>query len=206
MIGWMLAPAAFAATVQMQLVGVDGRGIAGTVVALRNTDAARAIANPIDAVMDQADRQFVPHVLVVPTGSRVSFPNSDSVSHQVYSFSPPKRFQLPLYRGKAHPPVLFDQPGIVTVGCNIHDQMRAYVYVVDAQYFGRTTADGSFAVADVAPGEYRVQIWHPRARDLRPLVDERVRIDTAGMQLTLRVPMPLKLRPESQVPPNWDAY
>jgi plastocyanin len=201
----MLAPAAFAAAVQLQLVGVDGRGIGGTVVALRSTDAARTLASPINAVMDQMDRQFVPHVLVVPTGSSANFPNSDSVSHQVYSFSAPKRFQLPLYRGKVHPPVVFDQPGIVTVGCNIHDQMRAYVYVVDAQHFGRTATDGSFA-ADVAPGEYRVQIWHPRARDLRPLVDQRISVDATGAELKLRVPTALKLRPESQVPANWDAY
>ena len=59
--------------------------------------------------MDQVDRQFVPHVLVVPTGSKVSFPNSDSVSHQVYSFSPAKSFELPLYRGNPNPPVVFDR-------------------------------------------------------------------------------------------------
>ena len=74
----------------------------------------------------------------VGVGTRVEFPNNDSVSHQVYSFSPAKRFQLPLYKGEIHPPVTFDQPGLVVLGCNIHDSMVGYIYVTDAPYFGTT--------------------------------------------------------------------
>jgi hypothetical protein len=152
------------------------------------------------------DRQFAPHVLVVPVGSPISFPNSDSVSHQVYSFSATKRFQLPLYRGKAYPPVLFDREGVVTLGCNIHDQMRAYVYVVEAQYFGRADRDGRWAAGDVEPGEYLLTIWHPQSRAQSPVLEQRVTVAAAGTQLLLRAAMPLKLRSESQVPANWDVY
>ena len=77
-----------------------------------------------------------------PPARGISFPNSDTVRHQVYSFSPVKRLELPLYRGKPFAPQAFDVAGVVTIGCNIHDSMRAYVYVVDAQYFGRTDATG----------------------------------------------------------------
>jgi len=205
-----LAPqAAVAAQVELRLVAVDGKGIAGTVAVLRSVNPERTPATPIRGVMDQMNRAFVPHVLVVPVGSRVTFPNSDTVSHQVYSFSPAKKFQFPLYRGSPNPPVDFDQVGVVTIGCNIHDQMRAYVFVVNGQHFGRTDASGSWLVGDVEPGEYMVQVWHPLAREMRPIIEQQVRVTgdaTGSSALTLRVATPLRLRPESTVPANWDAY
>jgi plastocyanin len=199
-------PAALAAPLQLSFVGVDGKGIAGTVVTLRSTNAARPVARPTAAVLDQVDRRFVPNVLVIPVGSQVVFPNSDSVSHQVYSFSPVKKFQLPLYRGKPYPPVLFDREGVVTIGCNIHDQMRAYVFVIEAQYFGRTDVQGAWNATDVEPGEYRIEIWHPLSRVQRPVLEQVVTIPANGIKLTLRAAVPLKLRSESQQPSNWDAY
>ena len=113
--------------------------------------------------MDQVDRAFVPDLLVIPVGSTVEFPNSDSVSHQIYSFSPTKRFQLPLYRGKPYPPVQFDQAGIVTLGCNIHDDMLAYISgdrcaMLRPHQRGRCLDNGG------AGGGYRVAISHPRLR------------------------------------------
>lgn len=200
------APVALAAPLQLQFVGVDGRGVAGTVVTLRSTDAARPLAGPTAAIMDQVTLQFAPHVLVIPVGSQIVFPNSDSVSHQVYSFSPAKKFQLPLYRGKPYPPVMFDREGVVTLGCNIHDQMRAYVYVVAAQYYGRTDAAGNWAAPDVQPGDYEVTIWHPLSRSLRPVLQQKLHVDAGAAKVTLRATAALALRAESQVPSNWDAY
>jgi plastocyanin len=199
-------PVAGAAPLHLSFVGVDGKGVGGTVVTLRSTNPARPLAKPAAAVLDQIDRQFQPNVLVIPAGSQVVFPNSDSVSHQVYSFSPAKKFQLPLYRGKPYPPVLFDREGVVTIGCNIHDQMRAYVYVVEAQYYGRTDATGAWAATDVEPGEYRVEIWHPLSRVQRPVIEQTVTVPAAGMNLTLRAAVPLKLRRDAQQPSGWDAY
>jgi plastocyanin len=195
-----------AAPLELRYVSVDGKGVAGAVVALRSTNLALPLARPVTATMDQQDRQFVPHVLIVPLGSKVLFPNGDSVSHQIYSFSLVKKFQLPLYRGTAHPPVAFERAGVVTLGCNIHDQMRAYVFVVAAQYFGHTDSAGTLAVPNVAPGDYTIRIWHPRARAMEALVEQDVRVGTEGTKLTLRAAQPLRLRPESQVPSNWDAY
>jgi plastocyanin len=202
----LLAPLALAGPLELRYVSVDGRGVAGTVVTLLSTSAERSIARPVVADMDQIDRQFVPHVLIVPTGSQVRFANSDTVSHQVYSFSAAKKFQLPLYRDKTHPPVEFGRAGVVTIGCNIHDQMRAYVFVVDAQYFGRTDAAGVLKIPVVEPGEYQLQIWHPLAREMRPVLDVRVNVTANAVPLTLRAAAPLRLRAESAIPANWDAY
>jgi len=201
----LYATAAMAAPVEVQLVGVDGRAIGGVVVALRSTDASKPLAKPAPAILDQVDRQFAPHVLVVPVGSPISFPNTDSVNHQVYSFSAAKRFALPLYRGKPYPPVLFDREGVVTIGCNIHDQMRAYVYVVEAQHFGRANVEGSWS-SDVVAGEYTLTIWHPLSRTQAPVLEQRVTISATGAKLLMRAATPLKLRNESQVPANWDVY
>jgi plastocyanin len=102
--------------------------------------------------MDQRNREFVPHILVVQVGTWVDFANCDTVSQQVYSFSPAKRFQLPLYRGAVHPPVLFDQPGVVTLGCNIHDSMLGYIYVADSPWFGQTALDGRWLSGELPVG------------------------------------------------------
>jgi plastocyanin len=119
----------------------------------------RRVASPArTAVMDQEDRRFVPHVLAVQTGTAVSFPNSDNVRHQVYSFSPAKKFQLPLYAGTPRKPIVFDTPGVVALGCNIHDRMSAYIVVVDTPHFG-VTESGRVELMDLSAGSYDVRLW-----------------------------------------------
>lgn len=196
--------AAAAVPVELKVLALDGSNVSSAVVVLRSTDPARPLARPVDASMDQVNRQFVPNVLVVPTGSKIAFPNSDNVRHQVYSFSPAHKFSLPLYNGtpKAE---LFNTAGVVILGCNIHDNMRAFVFVVDAQYFGRTDAAGSWK-ADVQPGTYTVQVWHPLARNMRPVIEQKITVAAADPRIALRLAAPLKLRPQSGIPGNWDAY
>jgi len=116
------------------------------------------------AVMEQKNRTFIPHVLPVQTGTAVRFPNLDDVQHHVYSFSPAKPFQLPLYKGSPPSPVVFEKAGVVTLGCNIHDQMSAYIVVVDTPYFEKTGANGRAALRDLEPGRYAVHAW---AADMR---------------------------------------
>jgi plastocyanin len=116
------------------------------------------------AVLDQKNRMFVPHILPIQTGTAVTFPNSDNVRHQVYSFSPAKRFQLPLYAGTPAAPVVFDKPGVVTIGCNIHDQMSAYLVVVDTPYFA-LTAGGRAELPGLPEGEYEVRVWYAGMRN-----------------------------------------
>jgi plastocyanin len=142
------------------------------------------------AIMDQVNKEFVPEVLVVRTGTNVSFPNSDSVAHQVYSFSTVKRFSLPLYRGKPYPPVLFDQPGIATLGCNIHDHMVGYIVVTDAPYFGQTNTQGQWS-HDVPPGTYRVRAWHPRANEI--VIEQALTVSAANAaHVTFKLSKPLR--------------
>src|SRR3569832_575651 len=111
-----------AASLVVNVYKRDGKPLSGAVVTAEPEQPGAAPA-PVKAIMDQINLAFVPDVLVIPVRSAVQFPNSDAVSHQVYSFSPVRQFQLPLYRGKPYPPVQFDQPGVVTLGCNIHDNM-----------------------------------------------------------------------------------
>jgi plastocyanin len=117
------------------------------------------------AVMDQINMQFVPDVLVIQSGSSVDFPNSDQIQHQVYSFSAPKNFQLSLYAGHKYPPVEFDHPGLVTVGCNIHDGMLAHIYVTDSPYFGKSDAQGVLVLHDLPAGNYTLTAWHPQLQE-----------------------------------------
>src|SRR5204863_937520 len=95
-----------------------------------------------DAAVAQKDKTFIPFVTVVQTGTPVQFPNQDPIRHHVYSFSPPKPFEIKLYAGTPVAPIVFDKPGEVVLGCNIHDHMLAYIYVVDTPYFGKTGKDG----------------------------------------------------------------
>lgn len=193
---------------ELRFEQVDGKAVSGAVAMLRALDGGRPSPSPVDAVMDQMDRRFVPDVLVVPIGSRVTFPNSDPISHQVYSFSPVRRLQLPLYRGEAHPPVDFPRAGVVTLGCNIHDEMRGYVVVTDGQYYGRTDAGGTWRVNGVRAGGYTLSLWHPQLREPQGLIEKRVEItEDGGLQkLFVRAGSALRQAPRSAKPASWDAY
>lgn len=158
------------------------------------------------AVMDQVDMRFVPQILLVPQGGSVHFPNSDSVSHQVYSFSAAKRFQLSLYKGNAHPPVVFDKPGLVVVGCNIHDHMVGYIYVTDARWHGMTDAAGRLTAANLSSGAVQVTIWNPRIADGAKKLTREISISADKDQsVEFRLERPLRDQPEPRPRnPDWD--
>lgn len=158
----LVTPALLGATIDA--VVLDGRsGVHDAVVYA--IPEGRPVPPPRRAaVMEQKNRAFIPHVLAVQTGTAVRFPNLDDVQHHVYSFSPAKTFQLPLYKGSPPNPVLFDKVGIVTLGCNIHDQMSAFIVVVDTPYFEKTAANGRASLRDLEPGRYTVRVW---AADMR---------------------------------------
>jgi plastocyanin len=135
------------------------------------------------AAIEQRGREFIPWMTVVQTGTSVDFPNNDTIRHHVYSFSEPKRFEIKLYAGKPGQPVVFDKPGQVDIGCNIHDWMEAHVLVVDTPYFARTGADGRATVAGVPAGRYRVRPWHPLQKG--PAAPQDIEIDEAAPRMTL---------------------
>jgi plastocyanin len=194
-----------AAGLTVNVLSQDGHPLRGIVVTAYPSTANSHPAPPVQAVMDQVNRAFDPDLLVIPVSSTVTFPNSDTVSHQIYSFSSPKRFQLPLYRGKPYAPTLFDQVGVVTLGCNIHDEMVAYVVVTDAPFFGRTTANGAWST-EVPNGRYRISIWHPRIRDEDQELRSEVTVTEAAGTLTLRLKKSLKPPPLEGRPRSWDRY
>jgi len=134
------------------------------VVAVPEAAAARAARPKLEQV-EQVGEEFVPKVKAILVGSPVSFPNHDSVRHHVYSFSPAKRFDLPLYVGTPAKPVVFDTPGVVTLGCNIHDWMIGYIYVSESPYFATTGKDGSASITGMPSGTYTVRVWHPQLAD-----------------------------------------
>jgi plastocyanin len=167
LIGVVASAAGRAGELAVSVIDPSGHGVADVVVVVAPAGAATPPATPTSpvAVMDQRNRAFFPRILVVRTGTSVEFPNNDTVSHQVYSFSPAKKFQLPLYKGQLHPPVTFDRSGLVVLGCNIHDQMVGYIYVTDAPFFGKTDPTGTLRVPGLAAGEYRISVWSPFIAD-----------------------------------------
>lgn len=112
--------------------------------------------------MAQQDIQFQPYVLVVPVGGTVSFPNLDRVRHQVYSFSRGNRFELQLYGREESRSHTFAAAGVAALGCNIHDQMLAYIKVVDTPWAAKTPAAGDVTLRAVPAGAATVRVWHPR--------------------------------------------
>ncbi len=139
-----------------------GQPVVDAVVLAMPTDRRLIEApKPTRNIVDQINKEFLPYVKPVYVGSLVHFPNKDNVRHHVYSFSPAKKFELPLYEGAAAPPVLFDKPGVVVLGCNIHDWMIGYIYVADTPYFAKTGSDGLAAIRALPAGEYVVRVWHP---------------------------------------------
>lgn len=133
------------------------------------------------AVMDQRHRAFFPRLLVVPVGTKVEFPNNDTVSHQVYSFSPSKKFQLSLYKGEVHAPVTFERAGLVVLGCNIHDDMVGYIFVTDSPFFGKTSGGGALKFTGLPEGDYRVTIWSPFIADSPEALTRTVHIAAEGV-------------------------
>jgi plastocyanin len=162
----LLVTASRAQTVEIHAsVTTDkGRAVEDAVVVAVPVDAAPDVAGkrPRRTVIDQVDKEFIPKVMVVQAGSAVLFPNHDNVRHHVYSFSPAKHFELPLYAGVPAEPVLFDRAGVVVLGCNIHDWMIGYVYVADSPWFAKTGKDGKAVLAVLPARSYVVRIWHPQ--------------------------------------------
>ena len=178
-----VAPAARAAELTVLVRDARGRAVEHAVAWAVPKGSAPPLAKRT-AIMDQKNRMFVPHVLPVQTGTAVSFPNSDDIHHQVYSFSRAKTFQLPLYKGTPGNAIVFDKPGIVTLGCNIHDRMSAYIVVVDTPWFA-VEDDGRVVLSGLRAGDYDLHVWHPDARAQMPArlvslrADERATVTIA---------------------------
>lgn len=126
-------------------------------------EGAGPAARPATFEIAISDKTYVPHVMVVPAGSTVDFPNHDPFNHNVFSQSDPNVFDLGLYgRGEARGHT-FTTPGLVRVFCNVHPRMVAFVFVAANRWFTQPGGDGSYALDHVTPGHYRLHVWHERA-------------------------------------------
>ena len=132
------------------------------VYAIPESGLSTAEKNSGKVIIDQVDKEFVPHVSVIQTGTSIEFPNHDKIRHHVYSFSPAKSFEIPLYKGTPADPVTFEQAGVVKLGCNIHDWMAANIFITETPYFGISDAKGNVALNDLPAGNYKVFVWHPQ--------------------------------------------
>jgi hypothetical protein len=153
------------------------------------------------AAIEQRGKEFIPYVTVVQAGTAIDFPNNDTIRHHVYSFSPPKRFEIKLYAGKPSQPVVFDKPGEVALGCNIHDWMEAYVLVVDTPYFAKTSGDGRAAIQNVPEGRYRLRLWHPQQKAAQPASEIEIGASPARLKLVLDV-TPRERKPRTEGDPD----
>lgn len=185
---------AMAGTLELSFTHRDSREPLADVVVIVASDRSAA---PVQAEMSQKDRTFSPHVLLVPRGSSVNFPNYDNTQHHVYSFSSAKPFNIELYAGVPEQPIRFDKAGIVELGCNIHDTMQAYILVTDTPHVMRSGAAGiaRLEVPDGllgADGSLAVRVWHPRLVDNSQARD----ISLTG-PFPIRQHLDLELLPES---------
>ncbi len=132
------------------------------VLYLESPASPATAAKPVTIEIAITDKTYAPHVVVVPVGSTVRFPNHDPFNHNVFSVSEPNTFDLGLYgRGEVKSQT-FEHPGLVRVYCNVHPRMVAYVLVMENRYYGQPGSDGSFTIDNVPAGRYRLHVWHER--------------------------------------------
>jgi plastocyanin len=192
-IGLLATASARAASATVDVRTPQGAPIADAVVWLEPAAASATKARrPGRAEIRQVKLEFVPFVSVLPVGTQVDFPNRDKVKHHVYSFSNAKSFEIQLYSGMPAEPVVFDKPGPVVLGCNIHDWMEAYVMVVNSAWYGKSDASGRIGLGAVAPGRYLLHAWHPyqQAAAATQAVEFTKGRDTAAWRIDIELAVP----------------
>ncbi|SEI87585.1 hypothetical protein [Frateuria terrea] len=180
MVAWLLAGSAgplWAGQLVVRISDAGGHAVGDAVVMVTPaTPASTPPVAPVTRYVDQRDETFIPYVQVVRPGDRVVFRNSDGTRHHVYSFSEAKAFEFLLRPGESSPPLALDKPGLVAVGCNIHDHMIAYL-LVSPEQAQVTPSQGQVAFEHLPPGVYTVTVWHPQ---LRPGLAQPREIRTLG--------------------------
>ncbi|MFK7888991.1 MAG: methylamine utilization protein [Gammaproteobacteria bacterium] len=205
-----LAPALCVyADLSVTVTDASGKPVADAAVLLDNGQAATA--NTATTQIAQRNAEFTPATSIVSAGSTVHFPNFDRSRHHVYSFSKAKAFEIELYKGTPSDPIVFDQPGIVAIGCNVHDWMYGVVYVVDTANAAITNAKGVAVFENLEPGAYTLDVWHPQRSEFdasRSLQVEATKDLSVSTVLSLRkaAPRPQRPPPVKKREPEEDEY
>lgn len=146
-------------SIKLKIIDQQQQSVSNAVVEV--LDSSEIYGEPDSVtVMDQINKAFVPEQIVIQQGQAVDFPNSDNIRHHVYSFSKAKTFELKLYANKPEKPIIFEQPGIVVVGCNIHDSMIGYIYVAQHETVVSSSEQGT-TVINTTLENPQISIWHP---------------------------------------------
>jgi plastocyanin len=179
-----------AATVEVAITDTGGKPAANAVITLV-ADAGPAQPSHVAgrSVIDQRHETFLPLVVVVRKGGEVVFTNNDATMHQVYSFSAVKQFQFEIDRSQVSKPVVFDKAGVAAIGCNIHDNMVAYVFVADAPYAAITDAQGHAEFREVPPGAWHASVWHPGLRIGKQPAPTALNVSDGTAKLALSIPI-----------------
>lgn len=175
-----------AVPLNVSVLDANGSALADAAVAIEVTGGKPTAPPGTQAEMGQRSRAFVPSLLVVQTGTAVSFPNFDTVRHHIYSFSPAKPFEIKLYAGTPAAPVVFDKAGTAILGCNIHDRMAGFIHVVNTPHFAITRKDG-VATLDVPAGEHTLQVWHAQMGDKQLPQRQAIKVQASGGTVVIRL-------------------
>lgn len=174
---------AHAATVAIDVRGIDGKPLQGAVVTVETPKAPPLVVRGPYAI-EQRDIAFQPHILIVPVGATVGFPNRDKVRHHVYSFSKTKKIDLKLYGREEARSVTFDRAGVVPLGCNIHDSMSGFVFVTTTPFAQQTDQAGHVVIAGVPAGAATVRVWHPSIRAPGSTASQGIQVAASGFATT----------------------
>jgi len=181
-----------AAQLSLTFKSSDGRGVADVVATFKPSSGVAPgwrWSGPRE--MAQEHIAFLPHILLTAVGSEVTFPNHDHVRHHVYSFSPAKRFELKLYGQEQSRTVLFDKPGVVALGCNIHDRMSGFIIVLDTPYAGKSDAAGHLFLDGLPEGPGALTLWQERLKAPQNQITQPITVKGAAQQtITLDVKPP----------------
>jgi plastocyanin len=178
----------------VRVVDSSGRPVRDAVVTLYPSAGARAPRPGSRYVVAQQNLQFHPFLTIVPVGADVSFPNLDPTKHHVYSFSSAKRFELKLFARDQSRTVRFDKAGVVALGCNIHDQMSAFIVITDSAWTARTNAQGMAAFGDAPNAAGRMTVWHPWLRAPGGVIEQAIGAGQRSANFSIR------LRPPPSMP------
>ena len=198
---WILCGRAEAGSVLVTVKDGKGTLVSDAVVYAKPNKPVVSLEKK-QAVIEQREKQFVPYVTAIQVGTSVTFPNRDSVRHDVYSLSPAKEFELPLYAGIPAEPVTFDKEGFVTLGCSIHDWMVAYIAVLPTPYFRVTGKDGRTALEDLPAGQYSVEVWQPLLKGAPEKFAQHVDLAEGSTELLFTLDLRRDSRAKSAPLPN----
>ena len=140
------------------------------------------------ATVVQNNKTFLPYVSIFQKGTVATFLNKDKVKHHVYSFSSSKKFEIKLYSGKPAKTITFDRPGLITFGCNIHDEMLAYAYVIDTPYYGLSNSSGRVVLNNLPNGQYLLKVEHPLQKK-GVNVQQKISLPSKANRFTYKVPL-----------------